>query len=119
VAGVALLLGVTALSSAAVDVELARQQWQEGSRRLDEARADPVRYTRLHREVELVLADLRRRMGQTFTLGELAAAYSGADDWARALLTDEAPDDGPPPEAALAADAAFHLYARGAADYSP
>jgi hypothetical protein len=114
-----LLLGVTSLSSADVDVELARQQWQEGSRRLEDARSDPQRYARLHREVEVVLADLRRRIGQTFTLEELAAAYSGADDWARALLTEATPEDAPPPEAALAADAAFHQYARGAADYSP
>ena len=110
---------MTSLSSADVDVELARQQWQEGSRRLEDARSDPQRFARLHREVELVLADLRRRIGQTFTLEELAAAYAGADDWARALLTDAAPDDAPPPEAALAADAAFHQYAHGAADYSP
>jgi hypothetical protein len=102
-----------------VDVELARQQWLEGSRRLEQARSEPGRYARLHRELELVLADLRRRVGQTFTLDELAAAYAGADDWARALLDDAAPEEGPPAEAALAADAAFHLYARGASDYAP
>ena len=114
-----MLLGLTHLSSPVVDVVLARQQWQEGSRRLEDARTDPARYARLHREVELVAADLRRRIGLTFTLEELAGAYAGADDWARALLFDAAPEDAPPPEAALAADAAFHLYARGASDYSP
>ena len=102
-----------------MDVELARQQWQEGSRRLERARDEPARYARLHREVELVVAELRRRVGQTFTLDELAAAYAGADDWARALLDDAAPEEGPPTEAALAADAAFDVYARGASDYAP
>jgi hypothetical protein len=110
---------MTRLSSADVDVELARQQWEDGSRRLAEARSDPARRVRLDREVELVLADLRRRIGQIFTLEELAGAYVDADDWARALLDDATPEDAPPPEAALAADAAFHRYARGAADYAP
>ena len=114
-----MLLRVSRLSSTSVDLELARQQWQEGNRRLEQARADAARYARLYREVELVLADLRRRVGHTFTLEELARAYRDADDWAGALLEDAAPEDAPPPEAALAADAAFHVYARGATDYRP
>ena len=96
-----------------------RQHWQEGSRRVEQARRDPERFARLHAQVELVTAELRRRVGQTFTLAELARAYETADDWARAVLDDAAPEDGPPPEAAIAADAAFHQYARGATDYAP
>ena len=102
-----------------MDVELARQQWQEGSRRLERARGEPARYARLHREVELVVGELRRRVGQTFTLDELAAAYDGADDWVLELL-DEADPEGPvPSEPGTVADAAFHAYARGAVDYRP
>ena len=101
------------------DIELVRQQWADGRRRLDEARRDPARYARLHGQVDLVTAELRRRVGQSFTLGELARAYAGADDWARALLYDAAREGEAPPEAATAADAAFHRYALGATDYAP
>jgi hypothetical protein len=102
-----------------VNVELARQHWRAGRRRIEAARADPARYAHLHAEVEVVTDELRRRVGQTFTLAELARAYEGADDWARALLEDARAPDAPPPEAADAADAAFDLYARGATDYAP
>jgi hypothetical protein len=98
-----------------VNVELARQQWLEGARRSDAARPD----ARLDQQVELITAALRRRVGQTFTLAELVRAYEGAEDWARVLLEDARPEDAPAPDAATAVDAAFHVYARGATDYSP
>ena len=103
-----------------MDVELARQQWQEGSRRLEAGadRSGPIRAPPPARSSSWSPISAAGS-GQTFTLEELAGAYAGADDWARALLFDAAPEDAPPPEAALAADAAFHLYARGASDYSP
>jgi hypothetical protein len=103
----------------AVDVELARQQWEDGRRRVERARSDPRAYARLNAEVELVAAELRRRVGQTFTLDELAAAYDSALDWARDILHDVRPEDGPPPDTPTVADAAFHLYARRASDYTP
>jgi hypothetical protein len=102
-----------------LEIELARQQWNEGRRRVEAARRDADRYARLHDQVDLVTAELRQRLGQSFTLGELARAYAGADDWVRALLYDAAPEGAPPPEAATAADAAFHRYALGATDYAP
>jgi hypothetical protein len=103
-----------------MEVELARQQWQDGNRRVEDARADNRRYVDLGKQVDVVVAGLRRRMGQVFTLGELAEAYDGADDWARELLDDAAEPDAPPTaEAGTVADAAFHLYARGAVDYRP
>ena len=100
-------------------MELARQQWLEGARRLESARGDPRRYARLNEDVQVVTAELRRRVGQTFTLAELAHVYEGAEDWARALLEEARLEDAPPPDAATAADAAFHAHSRGAADYSP
>jgi hypothetical protein len=104
---------------AALDVVLARQQWEEGRRRLERVRSDPVAYARLAAQVELVAGDLRRRVGQTFTLAELACAYDGADDWARDILDDAREEDAPPPDTATIADAAFQLFARGASDYTP
>jgi hypothetical protein len=102
-----------------VDVQLARQQWEEGRRRIERARSDRDAYERLQAQVELVAGELRRRVGQTFTLEELARAYDRAEDWAREVLDDARDDDAPPPEAATIADAAFHLYAHGASDYAP
>jgi hypothetical protein len=102
-----------------VDVELARQQWQDGNRRVEGARGDVQRYRRLVGGIELVVDALRQRVGQTFTLEELAGAYDGADDWVRELLEEADPASSPPHEPGTVADAAFHAYARGAVDYRP
>jgi hypothetical protein len=102
-----------------VEVELARQQWQDGNRRVEETRPDRDRYLRLTGQVDVVVAGLRRRLGQVFTLAELAAAYAGADDWARELLEDADPEAPLAAEPGTIADAAFHVYARGATDYRP
>ena len=67
----------------------------------------------------MVVAGLRKRVGQTFTLADLAVAYDGADDWVRELLDESDPEGPPPTEPGTVADAAFHAYARGAADYRP
>jgi len=42
-----------------------------------------------------VLRELRKRLGQTFTLAELATLYDGADRWARDAI-DHADPDAPP-----------------------
>jgi len=102
-----------------VDVELARQHWHDGSRRVQEARDDAARYSRLAAQIDTVIAGLRQRIGQTFTLAELADAYDGADEWARGLFDDGDAEAGPVAEPGTVADAAFYLYARGASDYRP
>jgi hypothetical protein len=102
-----------------LDIVLARQQWEEGRRRLERTRSDPVAYARLTAQVELVARELRRRIGQIFTLEELAGAYDAADDWARDLLDDARGEGTPLPETATVTDAAFQLVAPGASDYKP
>jgi hypothetical protein len=102
-----------------VDVDLARQQWQDGNRRVEAVRDDPGRYLQLTGQVDTILAALRLRIGQIFTLAELADAYDGADVWTGDLLDDAEPDAAPATEPGTVADAAFHVYARGAADYHP
>jgi len=102
-----------------MNLELARQQWEDGNRRIEQSRSDPARYQQLTSLVDLIVAGLRKRVGQTFTLAELARAYDGADEWARTLLDDVDPEAPPTPAAGSLADAAFHLYARGASDYRP
>lgn len=102
-----------------MDVSLARQQWHDGRRRVEEARTSPSRYHDLSTRVEVVVDALRKRLGQHFTLGELAAAYDGADEWARSLLADADPEAPVIDEPGTVADAAFHSFARGASDYRP
>jgi hypothetical protein len=102
-----------------MDLELARQHWQDGNRRIEATRPDRRRYVDLVGGIDLVVAQLRKRVGQNFTLGELADAYDGADEWVRELLDDADPDGSGPTEPGTVADAAFHAYARGAADYRP
>jgi hypothetical protein len=101
-----------------VNVELARQQWEDGLRRVETRSEDRARYERLLGQVDVVSNGLRQRVGQVFTLAELADAYDGADEWARGLI-DDADPEAPPDEPGTVADAAFHLYARGAVDYRP
>lgn len=107
------------VESRPLDVELARQQWEEGRRRIEALRGDPDAYRRVTAHVELVAAELRKRVGQTFTLGELAAHYDGADDWARDVLLEATQEEERLPDTATVADAAFHQYAHQASDYAP
>jgi hypothetical protein len=99
-----------------VEVQLARRQWEEGSRRFgEESKFDP----RLLEAFEVVTDELRKRIGQTFSLDQLARAYATADDWSRTALAEHAPFPGWPRSLTMVQDAAFHAYARGATDYVP
>ena len=99
-----------------VAVESARQQWAIGHRRLAQQAPDRNLYLRLLDQVGLVLDELNRRVGQTFTLAELTDAYRDSDRW---LLDVLGAHPGGVTQLALVGDAAFHVYARGAVDYSP
>jgi hypothetical protein len=107
----------SAISSAAA--EHARQQWEDGHRRLESRSQDRAVYERLHAQVESLTEELRRRVGQTFTLAQLAGVYAGAERWSRDAAARGAPETGRPEDLAIVEDAAFHLYARGAVDYMP
>jgi hypothetical protein len=96
-----------------------RREWEDGHRRLEDARDDRRRYERLLVQVEVVLEELRRRVGQTFTLAELADAYGEADRWAREAVSERAATSGWPRDLATVQAAAFHQYQRGAVDYEP
>ena len=69
--------------------------------------------------LEVVTDELRKRIGQTFTLDELTSVYERADDWVRVVLAERAPFPGWPRSATTIEEAAFHRYARGATDYTP
>lgn len=100
-------------------MDVARIDWEQAYRRLEAERDDPRRYRNLLAAVEAVTAGLRARVGQTFSLAELARAYEDVERWGREAVSEEAPYDGWPRDLALVEDAAFHLYARGAVDFEP
>ena len=102
-----------------IATETVRREWEEGNRRLEELLRDPVARPRLLAQLEVVTDELRKRVGQSFTLEELAAAYARADDWARAAVGERAATPGWPRTLATVQDAAFHMYQRGAVDYTP
>lgn len=87
--------------------------------RLLEVASDRDAEERLLAQVEVVTEELRRRVGGTFTLAELASAYAGADSWSRAVVSERVPAPGWPRTLSLVEAAAFHRYARGAVDYEP
>ena len=101
------------------EVESARRDWEEGHRRLLEQTRDGAAGDRLLAQVDVVAAELRRRVGGVFTLRELAEAYARSDEWTRAVVSEQAPAPGWPRTLSLVEAAAFHLYARGAQDYQP
>jgi hypothetical protein len=103
----------------AISVEVARQHWAEGNRRLESHASDPVAYPRLLRQLEVATEELRKRVGETFTLAQLADVYDAADDWMRAAVEEREAAPGSTRQLSVVQDAAFHLFARGATDYSP
>jgi hypothetical protein len=100
-------------------VEAARREWEAGHRRFVEEASDPARANQLHRQVEVITEELRRRVGSTFTLGELASAYERADGWVLEVVSERAPSRDWVRTVSVAGDAAFHAYSRSAQDYEP
>ena len=107
------------VSIARMTVEGARREWAEGHRRFIRESRDSARAEVLHRQLDAVTNELRRRVGGTFTLAELADTYGGAEGWLLAVVGERAPSKGWARTASLAGDAAFHEYSRGAQDYEP
>ena len=100
-------------------LESTRSEWEEGNRRPEAAASDRPRYQRLLEELDLVLEELRKRVGETFTLDELASAYHDADRWVQEVLVEREAASGWPARLTVVQDAAFHRYSRGAIDYRP
>jgi len=102
-----------------VELDSARREWEHGYLRVQEESRDPATRARLDRQVEVVIEELRRRVGATFTLAQLADAYDDAERWSREAIAEHAATPGWPGTVSLAQAAAFRLYARGAIDYTP
>ena len=102
----------------ASSVEAVRQQWEEGNRRFESQSREAV-FAQLLQQLEVAIDELRKRVGETFTLSELADAYAGSDDWLRQAVEERATAPGCVRHLSVVQDAAFHQYARGATDYTP
>jgi len=93
-------------------LENALYQWREGETRLA-AEPEPARAD-LERVADLVVEELRRRLGSRFVLDELADLYGESTDWA----TELADRRGAGTDSAAVVDAAFARYAREASNYA-
>jgi hypothetical protein len=96
--------------------ETAVAQWQDGLRRL--AEAPPEQRRMLERVTQRIEAELRRRLGGSFSTDELAALYDKGTDWCTEIAVATAPDDPYAWDARTVADAAFGRYLRGATDFA-
>ena len=99
-------------------VDAVRQQWEEGNRRF-ESQAGSAVFAQLLQQLEVATEELRKRVGETFTLVQLADAYAGSDHWLREAVEERAATSGWVRYLSVVQDASFHQYARGATDYTP
>jgi hypothetical protein len=104
---------LTLAERAEAEVAVARFAWEEGLERLD--RPGPGRGAR-----ELVVAavhdELRRRLGASFTLADLARVWAGAPAWFPDLAARAAPRTPEAWDPAVTLDGAFGRFMRRAAD---
>lgn len=94
--------------------EAAIFEWQDGSRRL-QATSGATR-TACLAVVDAVHRELKRRLGRTFTMTDLASAHRDASTWFLPLATSVAPRATEAHDAAIALDGAFAAYMRHAID---
>jgi len=96
--------------------ETAVFDWRAGERRVDEA--PTAQRAQLERVVEAIVAELRRRIGITFTIDDLAALYDAGTDWCLEVAQRVAPEAPYAWDASVVADAAFYRHLRVATDYA-
>ena len=93
-------------------VENALYQWREGERRIanspEPAQAD------LQAAADVVVEALRRRLGSSFVVDELAELYAADTDWALEIARRNRAGT----DAASVVDAAFAQYLREAKNYA-
>ena len=96
--------------------ENAIDQWRQGERRL--AGSPPERRAVLERVVDVLVAELRRRLGGRFSTEELVGLYEGGTAWCLQVAMRIAPEEPWAWDAGVVVDAAFARYLREAADYA-
>jgi hypothetical protein len=96
-------------------LEYTEYLWLEGERRVRELPAGAARRP-FDRVLDELVAELRRRLGSTFSRAELAELYRSSHPWTMALAVRVAPNE-PTAWEQWVADAAFNRYVRGASDW--
>jgi hypothetical protein len=93
-------------------IQNALYQWREGERRI--ARAPEPAQADLDAAADVVVEALRRRLGSSFMVDELADLYGRDTDWALEIAGRNAAGT----DSAIVVDAAFARYVREAKDYA-
>jgi hypothetical protein len=93
-------------------VENALYQWREGERRI--ANAPEPAQADLESAADVVVEALRRRLGSSFVVDELASLYGQDTDWALEIARRNRAGT----DAASVVDAAFFRYVREAKDFA-
>lgn len=102
------------------ELESMRRDWSDGERRLVAARRrDPARALVYDRVVVELRRTLRRRVGQTYSLAQLAEVYARSAGWTRDIAQQVAPGAAYAQDLAVTADAVFADAARQASDWTP
>jgi hypothetical protein len=101
-----------------LSVRLAREDWRSGERAVERMLADPKLAPVARGVMQELERELRRRLGQTYTLAALVKVYDDADRWARGAAQRVAPGIGWVQDSAFA-DAACARAARNARDWTP
>jgi hypothetical protein len=94
----------------------ARFLWEDAAERVRSARPEDRRD--LEAAVDRVVLELRRRLGGTFTVGELVDLYEAGTDWVLILAQDAAPGNPAAWDEQVVAGAACWRYARDAQDFA-
>ena len=95
--------------------ETAIQQWRSGEQHVQLAPRE--RQAAMRRVEDAVVSELRRRLGGTFAVDELAELYDAGTSWCLDVAARTAPG-APWSWDARVADAAFARYAREAVDFA-
>lgn len=96
--------------------ELVAQEWKQGERRA--ADLPPQQRVAADHVVDALVAELRRRLGSTFTVDELVDLYDRGTSWCMDIAYALAPAAPWAWDPRTTADAAFARYVREAQDYA-
>lgn len=99
-------------------VDNALYEWEEGYSRLQALADRPALYRGVSAAIEAVRDELRRRVGATFTVADLADLYARGTDWCLEVAATVAPDRAVDWDPQVITDAAFHLHLRAARDWA-
>jgi hypothetical protein len=96
--------------------DLAYQQWRAGDDLL--GRVEGAKRIAVDRVCEVLLAELRRRLGGTFTTDELVELYDRGTSWCLDMAVATAPGAPWAWDERIVADATFYRYVREAQDFA-